>query len=181
MAIAKEILATYSPENIVVILHNSKFSHQVSGFQEGTFLEIERTIPHATLQNGADGTNARVVRAVKNSDITLTLMQTSESNDVLSQLLVLDEGSRDGSDVFAITIKDTSGRTVASSAAAFIGTTPSMGFSEEISQRDWVIHAIHMNIHIGGNGRFTPDGQDAITDLGYTFEDRWGTNNTITP
>ena len=181
MAVAKDILATYSPEDVVVILHNTKFSHQISGYTEGSFLEVERIIPHAALTNGADGTNARVVRAVKNCDISLTLMQTSESNDILSQLLVLDEGSRDGSDVFAITIKDNTGRTVMSSAAAFIGTVPNVSFSQEVSDRPWIIHAIHMVEHIGGNGRFTPDSSTTASELGLEFEDRWRPLATLTP
>lgn len=177
----KEILATYSPEDVVVILQNSKFSHAISGYSEGGFLTVTRIVPHATLTNGADGSNARVVRAVKNCDVNLTLMQTSESNDVLTQLLSMDESTRDGSDVFSIYIKDNTGRTKMFSPAAFIGTNPENSYSEEINGREWVIHAINMEEHLGGNGRFTPDTQQTLTELGYTFEDRWRTSNSITP
>ena len=181
MAIAKEVLGSYSPEDVVVILHNSKFSHQISGYTEGSFLEITRVVPHATPYNGADGTNARVVRAVKNADITLTLHQSGESNDVLSALLVADEASRNGDDIFAITIKDTSGRSIYSSAQAYIGTTPDAGFAQEIADRAWTIHAINLSQHLGGNARLTPDAAGALSDLGHTVEDRWQVTEDLTP
>lgn len=173
MAATKEILATYSPEDVVLILSNDKFSHFVSGYTEGVFISVTRTVPHATLQNGADGSNARVVRAVKNCDITLTLMGTSESNDVLSQLLVLDEGSRDGSDTFSLTIKDNTGRTVMSSPQAFIGSNPDIEFGVEVTDRQWTIHAIHLTTHAGGNGRLSPEAFESLTDLGYSADSRW--------
>lgn len=170
---AKEILATYSPEDVIVVLSNDKFSHIVSGYTEGSFLSITRLIPHAELYNGADAQNARVVRAVKNCDITVTLMQTSETNDVFSQLLVLDEASRDGSDCFALTIKDNTGRTVMSSPQVFIGTVPDAEFGIEISDRAWVLRAIHLDQHYGGNGKLSPDTFGDLTDLGYDVNPRW--------
>lgn len=175
------ILATYSPESVVIIISNSTsggsgFTHSISGYVDGDFISIARTTPHATLYTGADASNARVVRAVKNCDVTLTLHQASESNDVLSQLLILDEASRNGDDVFQITIKDTSGRTVASSPAAFIGTSPDISFGTELGQREWVLHAINMSIFEGGNGKFSQSGFDTVTDLGYTPDTYWNPN-----
>lgn len=173
MAGIKQILASYSPEDVTIILSNDRFTHQVVGGTEGEFLTITRTVPHAELVNGADGSNARVVRAIKNADITLTLMQTSETNDVLSQALALDEASRDGRDCFSVTIKDNTGRSVYSSPQAFIGTTPDSGFAETVSDRAWILHAIHLNQHLGGNGTLTPDGAETLGQLEYTVENRW--------
>ena len=170
---ANNILATYSPESVVVTISNVKFSHTVSGYADGTFLGVTRVVPHATLYTGADATNARVVRRVRNYDITLTLHQASESNDVLTQLLHLDEESRSGEDVFAITIKDTSGRTMYSSNYAFIGTDPDGSFGTELSESAWVIHAVGVESFVGGNGRFTEASYDTMGDLGYTPDAYW--------
>lgn len=175
MAVDK-ILATYSPESVIVVISNDKFSHTISGYADGTFLSISRVVDHATMYTGADASNARVVRAVKNCDITLTLHQASESNDVLSQLLILDEQSRDGTDVFAITIKDMSGRTVASSPAAFIGTSPDVAFGVDLAEHDWMIHAISLDIMAGGNGKFTGATFQTMVDLGATPDNFWNPN-----
>lgn len=173
MAAAKDILASYSPEDVIVVIAGSGFSHIISGTAEGTFISVTRIIPHATLYNGADASNARVVRAVKNADVTITLHSASESNDVLSQLLANDEASRDGSDVFSITIKDNSGRTVMSAPSAFIGTTPDTDFGIEITERPWVIHAINLTQTIGGNGPLSGDSSEALGGTGATVDDRW--------
>lgn len=175
MAAVKQIMATYSPEDITIILFNDRFTHQVVGTTEGEFITVTRTVPHAELVNGADGSNARVVRAIKNADITMTLMQTSETNDVLSRLLVEDEITRDGRDCFGVTIKDNVGRTVMSSPQAFIGTNPDVSFAETLSDTVWVIHAIHLEQHVGGNGLVTPDTGETLGDLGYQLEARWAT------
>jgi len=173
-----QILATYSPESVIVVIGNDKFSHTISGYADGTFLTLTRVIPHATLYTGADASNAMVVRKVRNYDITLTLHQASESNDVLSQLLRLDEESRNGDDIFYITIKDTSGRTVASASSAFIGTDPDQSFGVELSENAWVIHAVGMDVFFGGNGRFTGATWDTMTDLGRTPDEVWNPNDS---
>ena len=173
MAISKHVLNTYSPESIVVVLSNDKFQHTVQGFVEGTFLELTRVVPHATLYTGADATNSRVVRAVRNFEITLTLAQTSERNDLLSQILAMDEETRGGEDIFSITIKDTSGRTVASAGQAFIGTTPDVTFSEGIEGRAWVLNAVNMSITEGGNGKFTESTAQTLGNLGVEVDEYW--------
>lgn len=179
---AAHILGSYSPESVVIVLSNGKFSHTLSGYADGTFISLARVIPHATLYTGADASNVRVVRAVRNFDITLTLHQSSESNDVLSQLLILDEDTRSGEDIFSITIKDLSGRTVASSGIAFIGAEPEFGFGTEVEERTWTIHAVNMEVFIGGNGKFTTGGYEAATGLGADVDEIWSpTNDEFTP
>lgn len=173
----QQILASYSPESVTIVISNDKFQHTISGYTEGTFLNIARVIPHATLYTGADGTNLRVTRSVTNLDITLTLHQGAESNDVLSALLASDEESRNLDWLFAITIKDTSGRTLVSSPNAFIGTVPDIGFGTEQSDREWVLHAVGSSVNIGGNGKLTADTYSTLTEnMGIEVEDYWRTS-----
>lgn len=168
-----EILGSYSPESVIIVLSNDKFQHTISGYADGTFLNIARVIPHATLYTGSDATNARVTRNVRNHDVTLTLHQAAESNDVLSALLRLDEESRNLDWVFSMTIKDTSGRMGLSAINCFIGTVPDQGFGADIETRDWVLHAVGADVHIGGNGKFTGDTAQALADMGVTYDDYW--------
>jgi len=173
MAVNQQILASYSPESVVVVISNDKMQHVITGMAEGSFLNISRVIPHATLYTGADGSNVRVTRNVKNCDITLTLHQGSESNDVLSQLLIMDEESRNLDNIFNITIRDTSGRSVFTSPSAFIGTVPDSGFAAEASEREWILHAVGMDTVIGGNGKFTASTQTTLEELGVQVDDYW--------
>lgn len=176
MAPQSNLLGTYSPEDVIITIGNDNFSHILSGYVDGTFITITRVVDHSTPYVGADKTNARVVRSVKNCDITLTLHQTSESNDVLSQLLTRDETSRDGSDLFYITIKDTRGRTVASSPVCYIVTNPDSDFGTDIAERAWGLHAINMTHHTGGNAKFSNETYETVTDLGYTPDTFWNPN-----
>lgn len=173
MAPVNTVLGTYKPEDVDIVIGNANFSHIVSGTVDGSFLTLTRVIPHATLYTGADASNARVKRRVRNYDINLTLHQSSESNDVFSELLRLDEESSRNEALFYITIKDNSGRTVASSRTAFIGTTPDVGFGVELSEREWILHAINMQIHIGGNAQFTGATWDTVNDLGLDPDVYW--------
>lgn len=176
MATTDKILATYSPESVLVVISNDNFSHVISGYADGTFLSITRVVEHATLYTGADATAARVKRKVRNTDITLTLGAYSESNDVLSHLLYLDEEADRDEHLFAITIKDASGRTLASSPQAFIGTTPDISFGTDMAENDWMIHAVGMDIISGGNGKFTAATWDTLADLGSDQDPYWNTN-----
>lgn len=172
----EQILGTYSPESVVVVISNSNFAHTVNGYTDGSFINITRVIPHATRYVGADNSHARVVRAVTSADVTLTLHQSSESNDVLSRLLQRDEASRNGDDIFTITIKDASGRTVASSPQAYIGTVPDVGFGTEMTDREWVIMTVNMDTTIGGNAKMTESTYDTVTSLGSEVDDYWNPN-----
>lgn len=173
MAQTTQILGSYSPEEVTIVLSNQFFSHIISGTADGSFVNVSRVIPHAQLYTGADASHARVVRGVKSADITITLHQASESNDVLSELLKRDEEARDNTWLFTLLIKDNSGRSIYSATQAFIGTVPDSDFNIDISERAWVIHAVNMETHIGGNANFTPDTAATLEGLGYEPDERW--------
>lgn len=173
---AQNVLGSYSPESVTVVISNSNMTHTLSGFADGSMISVERVIPHATLYTGGDATNVRVTRHVKNCDITISLHQGSESNDVLSTLLSLDEQARNLDHLFSITIKDASGRSYHASTSAFIGTVPTAGYGVDIETRDWIISAINMDTNIGGNAKLTQATNDTLVDLGVEVEDYWKIN-----
>lgn len=168
-----QVLGSYSPEEVTIVISNAQFSHIIGGYTDGTFVSVSRTIPHATPYVGADASHARVIRKVKSADITITLNQASESNDVLSQLLQKDEQFADNTWLFNIIIKDNSGRTMYSASKSYIGTVPDSDFGVEITDRPWVIHAINMETHLGGNSELTADGFNTLQELDYDVIDRW--------
>lgn len=169
-------LGNYSPEDVVMIISNDRFSHEVSGFNDGVFISYEREVPRATLAVGADLHAARVLRRNKSGTISLTLMQTSESNDILSELARLDEEAHDNSMLFAVTIKDLLGRAVFFAPQAFIGNDPTVSYGTDIETRDWTIQVINVERHHGGNSKLSPDNQAILEDFGYVVEDKWKSN-----
>ena len=168
-------LGSYSPEDVIVLIQHEDFSHQVTGFVEsGSFLTFERSVDRATLVSSVDGNHAaRVLRRNKAGTLTISLMQTSESNDVLTRIGVLDEDYHRNKYLFSIMIKDMSGRTVMSASQAFLGNDPTVSFSDGVETRDWTITVARLDKHIGGNSKFSPDNEATLADLGYTVEDQW--------
>lgn len=166
-------LGNYSPEDVVVIISNDRFSHTISGTADGTFISYEREVPRATLYTGADLSAARVLRRNKAGTVTITLHQSAESNDILSEISRLDEEAHNNDWLFSLTIKDMSGRTVLFAPQAFIGTDPNITYSTELETRDWTIQVIDVQRHFGGNSKFSPENEATLTSLGYQVDPQW--------
>lgn len=173
MAANQVILGTYAPEDFIINISNEFFSHTIGGFADGTFVTVNRIIPPSTLYTGSDNTTARVVRGNKGSTINITLHQASESNDVLSQALAMDEQTKDGTWTFALLMKDATGRSRYFSPQAFIANTPDSTFGSEIDTREWVIQCVHLDTFNGGNGKFSDDAYRTLQGMGSDLDPRW--------
>lgn len=173
MAVGTTNLGTYSPEDFVIIISNEEMTHQVSGYIDGTFIDIERQVAASVGVVGADLTAGRVIRNNRYSIITLSLMQTSQSIDVLNHLLEKDTIKRNDEGLFSILIKDTLGRSVWYSDQAFIGIDGNASFSTDLEGRDWVIECFNLQSTQGGNARFDADTVAAIEALGGTVAQQW--------
>lgn len=166
-------LGTFSPEDVIITITHPQFTHIISGYADGTFVSIERAMEASTLYQGADNSGGRVLHSNKSGTITLTLHQFSASNDVLSQLHLNDMAARDNTWLFNITVQDGTGRSKFYARQCFINNLPVAGFGNDVETRDWILQAVELNQYIGGNGQFTPDTADALTDLGGTFDPKW--------
>lgn len=176
---AESLLGGFAPEDLVITLGlKGGGVHQISGFADGTFVSVSRTVPSSTLYTGADNTGGRLIRKNRAANITLTLSQFSESNDVFSALLDLDEqdSSPTGSGIFSIFIKDLNGRSLYHADQAFISQHPDSMFGTDVSTRDWVISAVRLNQTIAGNALVSPDTVADLASLGVVVDQRWTTN-----
>lgn len=169
-------LASYSPEDVVILITHPQISHTISGTADGTFVSYARSVPRSTLTVGADLHAARTLRRNKSGTITITLMQTAESNDVLSMLAQNDENAHNNDWIFSLTIKDLLGRSLLFADQAFIGNDPDTSYGTEVGTREWTIEVVNVQRHDGGNAIISPEGVDTLTTLGYTVEDRWKRN-----
>lgn len=169
-------LGNYSPEDVVVIISNDRFSHTISGFADGTFISYERGVDRATLYTGADLSAGRTLRRNKSGTVTLTLAQYAESNDILSKLADLDEESHNNDWLFSVTIKDLLGRSVFFAPQAFLGNDPTMDYGTEMGTREWTITVVNAQRHVGGSSKLSPDNEATLTSMDYTVEDKWKSN-----
>lgn len=138
-------VGTYSPRDIELIVAGVP----IRGYMSGTFISTERNADSFSLDIGADGEAARTASADRSGRITLTLQQTSPSNDFLSGLIIADELTSNA--VFPVLLKDTQGRTLEASACAWLVKPANTEYSDEQSGREWMIECANLTKFVGGN------------------------------
>lgn len=136
---------TYDPKQFNLLVN----AIPIGGFADGTFISFERSNDTFTKVSGTDGVVSRAKSCDTSGEITITLAQTSPSNDVLSGIAAVDELTGDG--VVPVLIEDKSGRTVALSAYAWVKKPAPADFGKEISNREWVLDCADLDVFIGGN------------------------------
>lgn len=136
---------TYDPKAVLV----NFLGNPMIGYAEGSFVKIERNDDAYALLVGADGEAARSRSRNKSGIITITLMQSSPSNLILSAAVLADELS--GTGIGALFIKDNSGTTLAVAANAWVKKHASVNFSKELGDKEWVLECDSLEIVNGGN------------------------------
>ena len=139
-------MRTYDPGQVQVLVGGNI----ISGYADGTFVVVERDEDAYIKHSGTDGDVSRAKTNNKTGTMTLTLAQTSFSNDILDGIRILDELSNDG--VVPVMIKDGSGRTLLFAAEAWVRKMPSSEYGNEITDREWVLDLAKLDGKIGGNG-----------------------------
>lgn len=137
-------IKSYDPKKVIITVGGAP----MSGFADGTFVTVSRLNDSFVSHAGADGEVSRAKSNDRRGEMTLTLAQTSLSNDVLSGIYNLDERANRG--VVAISIKDLSGTTVFFSGSGWIRKPPDAPFGKEIDNREWVFDLADMDVFIGG-------------------------------
>jgi hypothetical protein len=136
---------TYDPKQVSCIV-GGKIGQ---GFSDGSFIKVERNEQAFTLKIGVDGEGTRAKSNNKSGKITLTLMQSSSYNDVLSAFAAADELSNTGAVPFFL--KDNSGRTLCTALTCWVQKYPDSEFAKEVSTRTWVLETDDIEVFVGGN------------------------------
>lgn len=136
---------TYDPANVLVLIGGIP----MSGFADGTFVMVTRDEDAFTKVSGADGETSRAKSNNRSGELTLTLMQTSMSNDILSGFALLDEVSNAG--IVPILVKEIGTLTILMSGEGWIRKFPDASYSKDIENREWVFDLASLNMFEGGN------------------------------
>jgi len=121
----------------------------LQGFTEGTFINITRLEDSYTMVVGADGEATRSKTNNRSGSIEVTLKQSSESNDYLSQMLIADEAG--GVGVLPLTIIDNTGTTIISALESWVKKPSDTGFGRDAEDRVWTIDCADLSMFVGGN------------------------------
>lgn len=134
---------TIDPKSVTVVVDGKI----IEGFGPDQIV-IERESNQIEDEIGADGDVARRVTNDRRGTITLSLLQTSRSNLILSSLAVADELT--GDIIFAVAIRDQRGRDVHLAPNAWIRKMPRTTYRAGVEMRVWEIRTSNLNMLVGG-------------------------------
>lgn len=128
-------------------------SHTIQGYADGTYITITYNANTYDAIKGADGEAARVLTNDNSVTITVTLLQTSQSNTVLSGFSNIDRKTALGQK--PLFIKDNNGDTQGGGSIAWIQKDPDVTNSKSIESRAWTFYVPHYEGVVGGNNQLT--------------------------
>lgn len=135
---------TYDPNAITL----SFFGYPISGFQEGTFVSVERSSETYARVVGV-GDTSRTRSHDKGGRITFTLMQTAPINDWLAALLSGDEAENNV--VGPAIVRDNSGNSTYTSTESWLVTQPTGEFSTDQTGREYMIECADLAMFTGSS------------------------------
>lgn len=141
-------LKIYDADQITLVFANIPI---VSGYADGEFCRIQQTDKSFKSKTGTDGEVTRSKTKQKVTVCTITLMQTSSSNALLSGLLLLDENAQNGAGVGPLLVSDRQGTSIFEAQLAWITGPPETVYNREAEGRAWEIECIRDVIIVGGN------------------------------
>lgn len=107
----------------------------ITGFAPDTIVTIERNEAMWSLQVGADGEAARSKSNNRSGRFTFSLMQTADSNRILSGMAFIDETTGG----MAVPVMYKHGDNIFIAETGWIIQFPSSEFAREAGPREWVV------------------------------------------
>lgn len=137
---------TYDPKKVLVTFGPVLFS----GFADGTFITAVRNNQGVNLEVGSTGDAARALSNDKSGIITLTLLQSSNVNALMSGIEKLDQENGDG--VLPLFIKDLKGLDLVKAGTAWIQKMADYNRGRVIADGNvpWILETDDLDIFQGG-------------------------------
>ena len=130
----------YSPDQVKI----SFSGITVTGFQDGTFVEVERSEDQYTTHVGSLGDVTRTRNLNKTGKITVTLMQHAPINDLLSITLAAD--ALGDTPARSIMVKDLTNGMLCHASNAWIEKTPKIERGKESAGIQWVFACADLEV-----------------------------------
>ena len=138
-------LYQYSPDDVDVIFKGIT----ITGFADGTFIDIEREVDTFTKKVGSLGDVVRTKSLNKSGKITITLLDAHPINDSLATVISEDEES--GAATGAFTMKDRAGQSEARATDAWCMKVPKISRAEKSGNNVYVFEAASIFIKHAGS------------------------------
>lgn len=139
--------ATIDPAALHLIIGG----HRVSGYMPGTFLSVVYDVDAFTKLIGVDGEGAWFKSANLAAVITATLMQSSDSNDVLNGFYQADRAAPGGL-LQPLSLAEANGRTGFITDKCRVMKLPDAVWADTVQGRVWAIGTTKLQGNMGGVG-----------------------------
>jgi len=140
-------LKHYAPNDISITVAGL---YTVTGYADGTFVNIRKDTQQISTIRAMDGTIARIKSPDTGWKVEITLAQSSTANDVFSIFWNADKATGFGK--FPLFIKDSNGTTMFMAASAWVEIIPDIVFSNQMETRTWTLSCTDVIANIGGAG-----------------------------
>ena len=138
----------YDPNEVSIVVCGIPIE---GGFADGTFIEVDQDANDFDDIVGTDGDVTRSKTNDRRGTITITLMQSSESNALLSALSNVDRSKSNGAGVGPLLIKDNQGTTFFAGEHSWIQKPPAAAFGKTAGPRAWLVRVADLERFDGGN------------------------------
>lgn len=136
---------TYDPKDIILIVSGAI----ITGYAQDSFLVVDRESDQVEDEVGAEGDVVRRITNDRRGSITVTLLQSSRSNLILSGLAKADELTGNG--IFPVIVKDNRGLDLHLAPSSWIQKMPQTTYRSGIEGREWIIRTNELQMVVGGN------------------------------
>jgi len=140
------MLATFDPENVIFTIND----YQLTDFALGEFITLRLDAPKFRKVSGIRGKNTRVHTRDRSGTVSFRMLQTSNQNNILSQITNSDDFNL--SNKLMVNIVDVGGGTGIQVGNAYLESVPNISFSSDTTPNDWVINFEYITRYdVGGN------------------------------
>lgn len=137
---------TYNPKRVAVSWAGINFV----GFMDGTFVSVDMDEDAVTKKTGSQGDTVATLNANLGAGVTLTLLQTSPTNDQLTNKIP--DPRRNSLPTGEFQIKDLNGNTLIHAAVAWIKKPPKVDYAKEVMGREWAFDLAEVDTYkVGGS------------------------------
>jgi hypothetical protein len=136
---------TYDPKKFSLAIGG----YIMGGFADDDYVTVERDEDAYKKYVGVSGEVARVKNLNRAGHIVLRLMQSSDSNDALSLLAVLDEAADLGA--VPVLARDHSGRSLFAAAFCWVKKFPKAVWKKDVALWEWSLDTTSLTVYTGGN------------------------------
>lgn len=120
---------TYSPKDVKLVLSGYTLTGILS-------ITVEWNSPQMSIRRGIRGQHTRVFNRDLSCKISVDVLQTSPTNEVLYEIFRIDRGTNLAR--LDMSISDNSSRAILSSSEAYITALPTVRYTEGFDARTWV-------------------------------------------